>query len=83
MGLIVPIWKVKGGVHDPEKYRGITLLSQVLTLLERVLDAMVRIRVEGDFGKEHQVCWKGRRTTDGMYVLRLMVEERYGVRRPR
>ena len=39
MGLIVPIWKRKGDVHDPGKYRGITLLSQVPKLLERVLDA--------------------------------------------
>ena len=36
-------------VHDPGKYRGITLLSQVLELLERVLDAMIRRRVECDF----------------------------------
>ena len=35
-GLIIPIWKMKGDVHDPGKYRGITLLSQVLKLLERV-----------------------------------------------
>ena len=27
MGLIVPIWKRKGGVHDTGKYKGITLLS--------------------------------------------------------
>ena len=44
MGLIVPIWKRKGNVHDPGKYRGITLLSQVLKLLERVLDARFRFR---------------------------------------
>ena len=30
MGLIVPMWKIKGDVHEPGKYRGITLLSQVL-----------------------------------------------------
>ena len=36
MGLIVPKWKRKGDVHDPGKYRGITLLIQVLKLLERV-----------------------------------------------
>ena len=51
MGLIVPIWKRKGDVHDPGKYRGITLLSQVLKLLERVLDARIRRRVEGDLGE--------------------------------
>ena len=40
----VPMWKRKGDVHDTEKYRSITLLSQVdlLKLLERVLDARIR-----------------------------------------
>ena len=33
-GLIVPIWKRKGYVHDPGKYREITLLSQLLKLLD-------------------------------------------------
>ena len=42
MGLIVPIWKRKEDVHDPGKYRGITLLIQVLKLLERGLDARIR-----------------------------------------
>ena len=79
MGLIVPIWKRKGDVHDPGKYRGITLLSQVLKLLERVLDARIRRRVEGDFGEEQQGFRKGRGTADGMYVLRQMVEKRLEV----
>ena len=68
--LIVPIWERKGDVHDLGKYRGITLLSQVLKLLERVLDArMRRRRVEDDFGEEQQWFRKGRGTADGMYVL--------------
>ena len=46
MGLILPIWKSTGDVHDPGKYRGIKLLSQVLKLLQRVLDATIRRRVE-------------------------------------
>ena len=53
--LIVPIWKRTGDVHDPGKYRGITLLSQVLKLLERLLDARIRRRVEGDFGRTARV----------------------------
>ena len=79
MGLIVPIWKRKRDVHDPGKYRGITLLSQVLKLLERVLDARIRRRVEGDFGEEQQGFRKGSGTADGMYVLRQMVEKRLEV----
>ena len=79
MGLIVPIWKRKGDVHDPGKYRGNTLFSQVLKLLERVLDARIRRRVEGDFGEEQQGFRKGTGTANGMYVLRHMVGKRLEV----
>ena len=71
--------KKKRDVHDPGKYRGITLLSQVLKLLERVLYARIRRRVECDFGEEQQGFMKGRGTADGMYVLRQMVEKRLEV----
>ena len=77
MGLIVPIWKRKWDVHDPGRYRGIILLSQVLKLLERVLDARIRRRVEGDFGEEHQGFRKGRGTACGMYVLRQNLEKAF------
>ena len=79
VGLIVPTWKRKGNVLDPGKDRGIILLSQVLKLLERVLDARVRGIVEGDFGEEQQWFRKRRGTADGMYVLRQMVEKRLAV----
>ena len=42
-------------MHDTGKYKGITLLSQVLQLLARVLDARIRTIVASDFGEEHQV----------------------------
>ena len=57
-------------MHDPGKYRGITLLSQVLKLLERVLNARIKRRVEGDFGEEKQGFRNGRGKADGMYVPR-------------
>ena len=79
MGPIVPMWKKKRDVHDPGRHRGVTLLSQVLKLLERVLDARIRRRVEGDFGEEQQGFRKGRGTADGMYILRQMVEKRLEV----
>ena len=68
MGLLVPIRKMKGDGHDPGKYRGITLLSQVLKLLERVLGARIRRRVECDFGEEQQGFRKGRGTADIWYM---------------
>ena len=57
MGLIVPIWKRTGDVHDRGRYKGITLLSQVLKRLERLLDARIMRRVECDFGEEQQAFY--------------------------
>ncbi len=66
MGQIVPIRKRKGDVHDPGKYRDIELLSQALKLLhERGLDAMIRRRVECDFGEEQQGFRKGEEQQTG------------------
>ena len=62
-------------MHDPGKYRGITLLSQVLKLPERVLDAWIRRIVECDFGENSNGSGRERGTADGMYVLRQMVEK--------
>ena len=36
--LIFPVWNRKRDAHDPDKYRGITLLSHVLKVLETILD---------------------------------------------
>ena len=78
MGLIGSIWKRKGGVHDPGKYRGVTLLSQVLKRLESVLDTSFRRRVEGDFWEEQQEFRKGRETAQD---VRPEADDS-GVRRP-
>ena len=39
------IWKQKGDAQDPGKYRGITLLSHIMKLLERILDKRLRERI--------------------------------------
>ena len=44
-----------------------------------VLDARIRRRVECEFGEEEQGFMKERGTSDGMYVLRQMVEKRLEV----
>ena len=47
-------------MHYPRKYWGITLISQVLILLERVLYARIRRRIEGYFSGEQEWFRKGR-----------------------
>ena len=74
-GLIVPVWKRKGDVHKPGKYRGIMLLSHVLKVLERILDGRIRKIVECEKGEEQQGLRKGRGTADGMFTLRQQVEK--------
>ena len=75
-GLVVPIWKKKGDVQDPSKYRGITLLSQGMKLLERILDKRMRVVIEGQIGEEQQGFRPGRGTTDGMFAIRQVIEKR-------
>ena len=76
IGLIVPIWKRKGDAQDPWKYRGITLLSHIMKLLERILDERLREKVEHKLGEEQLGFRKGRGTIDGMFALRQLVEKR-------
>ena len=75
-GLIVTVWKRKGAVHDPGKYRGITLLSHVLKMLERILDGRIRRIVECEMGEEQQGFRRWRGTADGMSTLRQLVEKK-------
>ena len=80
IGLIVPIWKRKGDVYDPGKYRGITLLSHVFKLLERILDGRIRSRVESEIGEEQQGFRRGRGTRDSLFSLRQLVEKKLEVK---
>ena len=72
-GLIVPIWKQEGDAQDSGKYRGITLLSHIMKLPERIMDKRLRERVEPELGEEQLGFRKGRGTTDGMFSLRQLV----------
>ena len=53
-GLIFPVWKRKGNIHDPGNYRGTMLLSHVLNVLERILHGRIRRIVEFEMGEEQQ-----------------------------
>ena len=75
-GVIVLIWKGKGDIHDPGRYRGITLLSQALKLIEGILDARVRHIMERKIGENQLGFRKGRGTDDGLFAIRQIIEKR-------
>ena len=69
-GLIVLIWKRQGNVQDLGKYRGITLPSHIMKVLERILDG--RMRNERQRKRERKNKGSGR--TDAIFTLRHLVE---------
>ena len=73
-GVIVLIWKGKGDIHDPGRYRGITLLSLALKLMEKILDAKVRHIVESKIAENQLGFRKG--TDDGLFTIRQITEKR-------
>ena len=56
-------------MHDPGKYRGITLLGHVFKLLERILGTIIWARVEEQIGEEQQGFRRGIGISDGMFSL--------------
>ena len=75
MGLIVPIWKSTGDVHDPGKYRGITLAQQSTETAREGFRRKDQEKNRRWLRGEQQGSRKRRGTADGMYVLRQMVEK--------
>ena len=57
-------------------YRGVTLLSHVLKMLERILDGRIRRTVECELEKEPPGFRRGKGTADGMFTLRQLVEKK-------
>ena len=70
----MPIWKEKGEIHDPGRYRGITLLSQALKLMERILDARMRYIVESKILENQLGFRKGRGIDDELFASGQIIE---------
>ena len=77
----MPIWKGKGDIHDPGRYRGITLLSQSQKFMERILDARVRNIVESKIRENQLGFRKGRGMDDGLFTIRQIIEKRRAFRK--
>ena len=71
--IIVNVYKGKGDALDRGNYRGIKLLDQVMKVMERVLEEMIRDRINIDdmqFG-----FMPGKGTTDAIFVVRQLQEK--------
>ena len=75
IGLIVPIFKKKGSPHDPNNYRGITLLS----CLGKLFTSCINVRLNtfatrrGVIGEEQAAFREGYSTLDHVFVLNELI----------
>ena len=80
LSYIVSLYKGKGDALSRDSYRGLKLLDQVIKIIERVLDSVIRSQVDIDsmqFG-----FMPGRGTADAIFILRQLQEKHLGKHKP-
>ena len=75
IGLIVPIFKKKGSPHDPNNYRGITLLSCLGKLFTLCINSRLTTYVtrRGIIGEEQAAFREAYSTLDHIFVLNELI----------
>ena len=77
---IVNLYKSKGDALKRGNYRGLKLIEQVMKVLERVVEGLIRQRVEID---EMQCGFmSGRGTTDAIFIVRQLQEKHLAANKP-
>ena len=77
---IVNLYKGKGDALNRGNYRGLKLIDQVMKVLERVVESLIRQRVEID---EMQCGFmSGRGTTDAIFIVRQLQEKHLTANKP-
>jgi hypothetical protein len=76
IGTIVPIYKKKGDINNPDNYRGITLLSCVGKLFTTLLNARLNDYLEQNklLGEEQTGFRAGYSTLDHVFTLNCLIE---------
>lgn len=72
--LIVPIFK-KGDVKDCNNYRGITLISTAMKILEKIIEKRIRSAIEHTLEESQSGFRKGRSTQDHVFTIKQMTEK--------
>ena len=71
--VLIPIYKNKGDAQCCGNYRGIKLMSHTMKVWERIIETRLRDRVE--ISKQQYGFMPGKRTTDAMFALRMLMEK--------
>ena len=71
--VVIPIYKSKGNAQCCGNYRGIKLISHTMKVWKRVIEASLRDRVE--ISKQQYEFMPGKRTTNAMFALRMLIEK--------
>ncbi len=76
LGIIVPIYKNKGSMEDPDNYRGITLLSCMGKLFTAILNKRLYqfLDLNKLLGEEQAGFREGYSTLDHIFVLNSLIE---------
>ena len=69
----IPIYKNKGDAQCCGNYRGIKLISHTMKVWKRIIEARLRDRVE--ISKQQYGFMPGKRTTDAMFAVRMLMEK--------
>ena len=75
---IVNLYKGKGDALNRGNYRGLKLIEQVLKVLERVVEGLIRQRVEID----EMQCGFMSGTTDAIFIVRQLQEKHLAANKP-
>ena len=71
--VLITIYKNKRDTQCCGNYRGIKLMSHTMNVSERIIEARLRDRVE--ISKQQYVFMPGKKTTDAMFALRMLMEK--------
>ena len=71
--MLIPIYKNKGDAQCCGSYRGIKLMSYIMKIWEKIIEARLRDRVE--ISKQQYGFIPEKKTTDAMFALRMLMEK--------
>jgi Reverse transcriptase (RNA-dependent DNA polymerase)/Endonuclease-reverse transcriptase len=75
IGIVIPLFK-KGDNTDCNNYRGITLLSSVLKVYERILEQRLRKIIENQLDETQSGFRKGRSAQDHIFTVKQIIEKK-------